>query len=538
MMDSTRPPHVQELVAASDPTTTIKTSAWNQVAPRHYMTVVLCFPVDEDNIGRRRDVTRHIQQSLERLAVKRPDFARRLLPEPGSSSRLCVQEASCKPFIPMEEMHFAFTFRTSFTELKKKDYPAEAFVNPGFIIKDDLDDISSNTVPLPVFRIRLLYIEGGLLMFVYMHHTYGDGSCMDNFLTCLSVETILCPIPDPAATTKIKVDFNLGSNEARIQDPNQLITRCPEYTLLTKPYGPTQLALKLGRLDTASWRRTMTGKTFVISSGKLQPVLQWLTDALGKRVSSFLAIRALIWAHTTKARYATEPSVAAIFANRKPNFTNPHDWHNKKLFPDNESLKHYFGNGVAIASCTLDSADILLDACGWKQAQEAGTTPSALLEVIRAIDHANSIIDEDFVLTRTALFNAMPDIRYLGVAHDARAPHTFSCNTWKFLGSNARFCLPGDKCCTEGPDREVIHGAPAAAIRRVQGEWAFPHALVLPDRPGLAGGNFELLVTLPKESMHALERDEDWMTLVVADPGKELVDGLGLMGGSRPLRMT
>jgi hypothetical protein len=483
------------------------------------MTVVLCFPVDGHETSR-RDVTRHIQEALERLAIRRPDFARRLLPEPGPSSRLCILEPSSKPFISVEEMHFAFTFRASYTELKEKDFPAEAFVNPEFIIKDDLDNIIPNTIPIPVFRLRLLYIEGGLLMFVYMHHSYGDGSCMDNFLTCLSAETILCSRPDTVAASKTNVGFDLSGNEARNQDVNQLITKCPEYTLLAEPSGPTQLALESGMLDTATWRKTMTGKTFVIDSETLQAVLQWLTEAFGKRVSSFLAIRALIWAHTTKARYAAEPPLAALFANRKPNFTNPHDWHSKKLFPSNESLKHYFGNGVAIASCTLNSADILLKACNWKQAHEASATPTALLEVLQAIDHANSIIDEDFVLTRTALFDATTDIRYLGVAHDARAPHTFSCNTWKFLGNNARFHLPGDRCCVTGADGEVFHGVRPVAIRRVQDKWAFPHALVLPDRPGLAGANFELLVTLPRESMDALEKDEDWMSLVVAESGE------------------
>lgn len=420
----------------------------------------------------------------------------------------------------MEEMHFAFNFGTTFAELEKNGFPPEAFVNPDFIIKDDLDKINADAVPIPVVRLRLLYVDGGLLMFVYMHHAYGDGSCMDNFLTCLSSETLPCPKPDTVTTTKTNVDFDLGSNEAQHQDLNQLITKCPEYALLHKPTGPTQLALKLDKLDTASWRKTMTGKIFVIDSNKLQPVLRWLTVALGKRVSSFLAIRALIWAHTTKARYATEPALVDVFAHRKPNFTNPHDWHNKKLFPDNESLKHYFGNGIAIASCNLEHTGILLRACDWKRAQETGTEPTALLEVIRAIDHANSIIDEDFVLTRTALFNALPDIRHLGVRHDARAPHTFSCNTWKFLGNNAKFYLPGNESCKDGADGQTTHGAPAMAIRRVQGEWAFPHALVLPERPGIGGGKFELLVTLPEVSMDALEKDQDWMSLVVVNAEK------------------
>lgn len=481
---------------------TTKISPWSQAAPRHYMSIVLCFRVDSNN--NRTLTSKHIQDALACVVTKRPDFARHLILDPESPSDLRIQAAPPSPVIPCDHLPADFLYGPSFSELEAQNFPAPAFVNPEFIISGDINPSSG---PKPVVRIRLLYIKEGLLMFTYMHHAYGDGSCLDDFVTLLSTEMAYKPESNNVVDNKrINVDFDLGSDKKKDRDFKSLLQKCPEYGLFSDPMGPTQPVLAPVDLDMASYKKPMTGKIFVVRSAKLRPVLDWLKEAYeGKPISSFLAIRALIWAHTTKARLANEAALSALFANHKPKFTNPHNWNDpgKNLFPTNDSLKTYFGNGVAIASVTLPSAEVLLEACDWKRAKEQGKAPTALLEVIRRIDQANRAIDREFVLTRTALFESAPDIRHIGVAHDARAPHTFSCNTWKFLGGRATFWFPGER-----------EGVRCSAIRRAQGEWAFPHALVLPGRPAIEGGDLELLVTLPAMCMKALEEDEDWMGLL------------------------
>jgi hypothetical protein len=475
------------------------------------MSIVLCFrmfpQVDSDDVHTL--TPKHIQEVLARVVTKRPDLARHLILDPESPSGLRIQAAPPRPVIPCEcLLPPDFIYKgPSFSELEAQNFPAAAFVDPEFIISGDINPSSG---PKPVVRIRLLYIKDGLLMFTYMHHAYGDGSCLDDFVTLLSSEMV----PNPKSNTlvnnqRIDVDFDIGSDK-KDRDFQSLVQKCPEYALFSEPLGPTQPVLEPVDLDMASYKKPMTGKIFVVRSATLRPVLNWLKESYdGKPISSFLAIRALIWAHTTKARLAYEDETSALFANHKPKFTNPHNWNDpgKNLFPTNNSLKTYFGNGVAIASVTLPNADVLLNACDWKTAMEQGEAPTALLEVIRQIDQANRAIDEEFVLTRTALFESAPDIRHIGVAHDARAPHTFSCNTWKFLGGRATFMSPDED-----------EGVRCSAIRRAQGEWALPHALVLPGRPAIGDGDLELLVTLPEMCMKALEEDEDWMGLIDTSP--------------------
>lgn len=491
---------------------TATTSPWNQVAPRHYMTVVLCFPAKDEGTPRsnREDypaISEHIQRALDRLTTNRPDFTRTLISDPDSPDLLRVVEPQIPSPIELERGPPGFDYGFTFRELEEQSFPAHAFVNPTFVIPDgQLTELS-----LPVMRIRVGYVDGGMLLFVYMHHSYGDGSCMDDFLTLLSSE--MAPVPDSAGQVdhdRINVDFDLGNHgeEEGDADFEDLLKKCPEYALLPEPTGPTQLVYQPGGIDLATYKKTMVGKTFVISAKKLGEITSCVNrhDNSQTRCSSFLAIRALVWAHTTKARMACE-TVSCPHA--KPNFTNPYNWNEprKNLFSDNESLKTYFGNGVAVASATIDSPSILQQACEWKRAMAEHRPPEHLTQVIQEIRRANEAIDEAFVLTRMALIKAAPDIRYLGIAHDPREPYNFSCNTWKFLGARSKFWFPG------WPDKG---GVRASAIRRVQGEWAIPHGLVLPGRPGIENGDFELLVTLSTKAMELLEKDEEWMSLVSA----------------------
>jgi hypothetical protein len=228
----------------------------------------------------------------------------------------------------------------------------------------------------------------------------------------------------------------------------------------------------------------------------------------GVKPTQFALLSALTWAHTTKARLTAETEAAPHYQTRQPVFSNPHDWSNprKRLFAGNASMNTYFGNSVAIAIAQTPSVKCgndLVDACTWV---ERGGMPSRrILEIANAVTAANRAIDEDFVLTRTALFASMPEIRRLGVAADSRAPHTFSMNTWAFIGATVRFWFPGAGC---------VDGRRPDAIRRVQGAWATPHALIMPRRYGVRDDELELVVTLAGVSMEVLESDQNWMGLV------------------------
>lgn len=479
-----------------------KLSQWDQASVRSYMTVVLCFPTGNSTDSHDK-IFNYIKEALGRLAISRPDFAGRLVlgGANGESRSNVYLHTSPSGYIPFEVM--TAEVKASYDELKKDGFPASAFVKPEFTVCVPLLEGTAGQ-PVPVSQVRLLYVKGGFLLFVYFHHTYGDGSCLDVFLNLLASETSKA---GSSTNERTSCCLDLPCNTESQKPFDNILAGCPEYGLLPGPTGPTQPILP--PLDRDCGQMDSIGKTFVIDSAKLESVCRF--SKTGK-VSKFFALAALTWAHTTKARLASDPLYAAGFAGQKPIFWNPHDWagHRKKLLPDNDSVKRYFGNSVALAVTRdgVESAHDLVDACDWEVAAAQGRAPTKVLEIAERMVEANCAIDEDFVLARTALFASAPDIRRLGLALDARPPHNFSFNTWGFVGRNARFWLPGT-----GPE-DGSKGEYPDAIRRVQGAWALPHGLILPRRPEIGRDELELVVTLPAAAMEQLERDETWMTLV------------------------
>lgn len=480
-------------------------AAWDQAAPRAYTTNVLCFPTDGPDTSH-DDISNHIRDSIRRLAVKRRDFAGRLIlggPDGGSRGRLEIH-TSPTDFIPFEVMSKDFT--TSYDELKKGEFPASPFVNPDFIINCPLEE---GDHPVPVSQVRVLYIKGGFLLFVHLHHAYGDGGCMCTLIELLASETVKADLKAEQLIDERRsctLHLSLGKENSQ-KTFDELLAECPEYGLLPGPTGPTQPIIPSLGLDKERAQLDSSCKAFVINTSKLD-ILCKISKTV--KLTKYFVLAALAWAHTTQARLATDPHQAAYFAGCQPIFHNPHDWSDprKKLFADNESLKRYFGNSIALpVTRSVGSSLDLVAACDWMDAVVQGQSPTKILAIAESIQRANRVINEDFVLKRTALFMAAPDVRYLGITMDSRAPQNFSMNTWAFIGNNTRFWFPGASL-------EETKGRPEA-IRRVQGALAAsPHGLILPARPGIAPDELELLATLPRAAMQHLERDVSWMSLV------------------------
>ena len=480
-------------------------SPWDRAAPRAYITLALCFPLDSSaDEETHKAIFEHTKQSLARLAEKRPDFASRMVRE--DKSIFIHENASNEiPFdvLKKNDVHFPYTYE----ELERDGFPACAFVNPALSVAADPLD-GGNRVP--VSQVRLLFIEGGFVLLAYVHHAFADGRCVDAFLQLLGAATRGADDVPLEVTRKTGRSLDLGLPEEegeKQEDATQLLARCPEYKLLSKPVGPTAFDFS----QQAEWEATpKTGKTFVIDLNKLDELRKSTTVTSGggggKPPSQFTFLAALAWAHTTKARLAADPESDD---KSQPVFRNPQDWSNprKGLFAGNASLQTYFGNAVTMPITklpTIRSGADLVSACD---------RASRIIDIANAITAANRAVDETFVLARTALFTAMgDDLSPLGIAMEPWVPHAFSMNTWEFKGRSARFWFPG--VAASSVEGENLGWRPDA-LRRVQGVWSnAPHALIAPSRIGVGKDEQELIVTLPAGAMEVLERDAGWMGLV------------------------
>jgi hypothetical protein len=300
--------------------------------------------------------------------------------------------------------------------------------------------------------------------------------------------------------------------------------KCGEYKLLPGPTGPAQPDLR-PRKGVPDYKTT--GKIFVIDKHQLDKVRHHLEACInnestqGHTISTYVTLAALTWAHTTRARIATAPESGTAFDAVRPTFFCPVNWESrtKHLFADNDSVQQYFGNTVAMAVTNLDDKSELTGACDWDQgrlpsqvpehsSKQPSTEDVGLTRIAERIAEAIKNIDEEFVLTRTALLEAAPDIRRIGISLDARVPQNFSFNTWMRIGTGAKFWFPG-----MAKQIRPETGRTPDAIRRVQAEWALPHGLILP-QCGASEDEMLLLLTLPEAAIKELENDMTWMSLV------------------------
>ncbi|KAB5515355.1 hypothetical protein GE09DRAFT_1231389 [Coniochaeta sp. 2T2.1] len=288
----------------------------------------------------------------------------------------------------------------------------------------------------------------------------------------------------------------------------ELLKQCPEYNLRPEPTGPTLPILPpIDGLELPD----LEEKIFIIDKNRLDAVRQQLANSTPCRgsqptVSRYMALAALTWAHTTRARLCTSSLSPSLLDHHQPTLFNAYDWLSptKNLFPSNHSLKHHFGNSITWAVTRLPSLQPLVSSCLPPSLASSSLTPHANLAT--TISASNASISPHHIHTRTALFSTTPDIRRLGLTLDARLPHDFSFNTWLHLGGRATFWFPAFQ---NGEERQ--RQRKPDAVRRVQGNCGLPSALILPAVGGEEEGEIWLLVTLEREAMKRLEGDGGWI---------------------------
>lgn len=126
-----------------------------------------------------------------------------------------------------------------------------------------------------------------------------------------------------------------------------------------------------------------------------------------------------------------------------------------------------------------------------------------MVPLVRLIETTIRTVDEDFISKRTAMWNAGMTAGAVGTITeglDRLNPTHLAFNTWRHVGSNAKWGIPG----LASPKPE--------AIRPVRGSIGIGGALILPT--GADSEMHELLAYLPDRAMEALKADGDFMQWV------------------------
>lgn len=518
-----------------DPTTPL--DLWSQTAPRDWVAYGMCFP----HHGGRKERERAIQAlltALAKLARDRPKYAGRLRLSRNPDTPGVLIWTPSNNGIDAKFSDVSGEIDESYEQLRQKGFPASFFHNPEVFVlginPNPADATQSDKNPpagangavaapavstpetrteVPVVAIRGFFIKGGLILQICLHHAFGDGYCMRDFLEDFAAETRGEVLKRNGDRRKLRLPLDflhdrcalLGTPKSASREAKArwLASKCPEYTFDPQWFtGPTQPY----RPPPPSQERT--GCVIAsIGKAKLDSLRRCLRSCHGKEPSEYVALSALLWAHVTLHR----SDVEGVGREKMATLSNPVNWkRNLASGPMISVLDDYFGNATAKCLTRVERV-LLVDAARLSSAarnvDEAGLEKDAALDGLRAIAAAIrkniDAVDDAFVALRTSLYRTLPDPRNLGLVDDPYSAAYMQFNTWRPFGADAKFKIPGVPEDPRGPG-----GACAERIRKVMmgKQFDFRNVLIMP--ACRSSDDTEILVSLPARSLSALLKDK------------------------------
>lgn len=337
--------------------------------------------------------------------------------------------------------------------------------------------------------MKTLFIRGGFLLCLWLHHGLADGECIGEFLGNLSL--ITRNEPEPAQRPRC-LELKLENYAEKIQTRKsfeELVDECAEYGVHPTLASPTHPIELRGGTPVADIEKA--GKIFVFNYDRLECLKEKISNFLGTNVTSYTCLAALTWAHVTKARQVETFAPRQHTPVLEGRLMNPVNWKLRRTLED--ATKDYFGNATALAITKV----------GVSQLQHAANgSLEAIATIVQAIMGTIKGINDDFVCHRLATYYAAPDPRFLGLNIDPRSTCDLGFNTWRRIGADTVWSIPGAGVNMK-PD----------TVRRAQAVWNMGGSLILPARSG-CNAPYELLVTLPKVSMDRLCSDSGYRAWV------------------------
>ncbi|KAF6804567.1 trichothecene 3-o-acetyltransferase [Colletotrichum sojae] len=469
---------------------------WNQGARRQFMSICLCFPLQDD--AKEEEIVASLRAALDRLAAQRPDFAGTLRVE----LRLGVisLETTNGGTIPLAKLDASAKINISYYDLKGKEFPPSYFLHSTFKPAFDCD-IQGRRSHGRASLVNYSFIQGGLLLWVHLNHAFADGLSLQAFVECLAAQT-RGEVVDHPASQKLGPELAMCEEDGRTEPFKRLMESCQDLTVMFDDSGPGT-TVSLGRalsLDNSSKSENI----FVFKREKLQELRGLLANANdnGKAPTIYQCLAALTWANVCKARAGEATGWQdglrkdEIAKNMADPCSQPEagsemmisvNWR-RRVFQDD--TKDYFGNTTTYPMIKTRVTQVL----------GAAESIESLAALVGLIDDGIKSVDKGFVARHTKAMAACPDIRHLRAAIDLMNPFCLGFNTWRYFGADEEWELPG------------LASRKADAVRRVSSGIGVGTALILPAKK--ESEEYELVVSLMTESMNELCRSEQWMCWV------------------------
>ncbi|SPO04081.1 uncharacterized protein DNG_06764 [Cephalotrichum gorgonifer] len=468
-------------------------SIWDQCTSRFHIRLLLCFEVEN---SQREQVASHLADTLGRLSSLRPDYAGRL--HLGHRQGwVCLRESPDYE-IPFDAHDITDEFGYTYQELKEASFPAKPFVHPRFGYEGAIESPESR---VPVAAVRAWFIDGGMLLATFLHHAFGDGACLLEFLRAFAAQSRGVHVELSGDRSLEFVRGNTGHEKARSFD--QVLKSCPEFVKTLLSMGPNQPTLRPGGRSQDAYCKD--GRIFVFTAVAIQGLKDTVSRlAPGPRPpSSYVVLASLIWAHAARARLSTETHEASWGPADVATMTNPVNWRYRAF---KEESKGYYGNSAVLAQTTFNTDD-LLRAC---------EDEVMWASLVRRVESCIRRVDEEYVRKRFELFDNADDPRALGLLMDPRVPQDLAFNTWREFGADEEWDLGVCVAHREnGVERNGDGGrryVKPDQLRRSQDDWNIGGTLILPARKG--SEDYEVLLTIPAPAMQLLCCDRGFLKWV------------------------
>ncbi|KAK8062408.1 hypothetical protein PG997_014505 [Apiospora hydei] len=545
----------------------------NQTAPRDYVNFTLCFPFEDDKA---QEAVNHLQRCVDDCTQQNPhltgtlrvqDTPRRntlaYVPAPPGERRRAVVVEELRPSV-------FCTAQGGSQSLTYDELRAGGF-SPGLFF-DDVFAPAGNPADqggggrVPVMRVHAIFVPGGLLLGVFIHHAMSDGVVATALINDLAARTRgeagvsppqepAPPLGRPSAEFERRVS-DLRRENSGLSSGEIMAEMVPDWTTTTTdPNTGPDFSIK-NRLPVNKSPRV--GKIFHFSKARLGELSRTLVrrgpegDAVGKPPSTNVALMALIWAHVAKARMravgvtdwlalleeekkkggqsmaaqllivaAWNPSMGSSLASRGKKEEKRGSGFSQETL---DALDDFCGNAAMCPIAVLPTTQLLWIAAS-SDTQRQKTDPEevggaqeeeALAQIAALVTRSLDSLDAEFVRRRAALLETLSDVSAVTMNHDFEAPQNVLFNSHRFLaGPDTVWDIPG--LLVEGNDGESS-GVPSRSksstrrkpeiIRKGRKVWGQGTVLVMPS--SLESDVLEVMLAMSGTAMDKLCQDQGW----------------------------
>lgn len=485
-------------------------STWDQIAPRGYIQQVYCFPYKADGAEDIEALRQSLSTALDAACADLPDFANRVVLLQAPHGHLALSKHADNQIV-LQVMNCTNDYEYDFARLVAESFPAQAFVAP--ILDTNLPPLIDDGCGIPVAHVQARVIRGGLLLSINVHHTVVDGIGMKKFVSRFAYYTIHKRSGTGISEKGHTGHYDLPKSIVKVllteNTYNDLITQCNEYRDDAGANGPLSFLYEPSRESFD--RLQKIGHVFIVRADRIdrlkamavQHGLKNADAAAQRHPSTFACLAALAWMFTTVARLKTANreyfrDSLRKSAERKTSLILPASW-KRRAFP--QVPDENCGNTVAMVNVETALEKLLAATASYHDTTEDATV--AFARVVYLIDATLGGINEEYITKRTAMIRSSPDPRRTGTNHNPLDPCSFIFNSWRLLGADTEWNIPG--VTTTSP----------AAVRRSQSEFNMSAGLIMPGARHKK--DYEVLVTLDQASMDELRSDSAWCSWTDCD---------------------